>query len=128
MTVRPILKFFDDFHGQNYSYPTSINFDSTIFSSKFSSKITRQKLKFGTVYWDFLDSVCVRLNITSGKSQLCMTLAVTCQLPLEMGGGEGKCMYIDTEGTFRSGQYNFQNHLLTTYFSSNSGTVSNFNF
>lgn len=23
------------------------------------------------------------------------------QLPLEMGGGEGKCLYIDTEGTFR---------------------------
>ena len=40
---------------------------------------------------------------SSGKSQLCMTLAVTCQLPLDMNGGEGKCMYIDTEGTFRSG-------------------------
>ena len=23
------------------------------------------------------------------------------QLPIEMGGGEGKAMYIDTEGTFR---------------------------
>ena len=32
-----------------------------------------------------------------------MTLAVTCQLPVEMGGAEGKCMFIDTEGTFRSG-------------------------
>lgn len=28
-------------------------------------------------------------------------LAVTCQLPIDQGGGEGKCMYIDTEGTFR---------------------------
>ncbi|KAJ1982833.1 recombinase rad51 [Dimargaris cristalligena] len=37
----------------------------------------------------------------TGKSQLCHTLAVTCQLPIEMGGGEGKCLYIDTEGTFR---------------------------
>lgn len=37
----------------------------------------------------------------TGKTQLCHTLAVTCQLPLEMGGGEGKCLYIDTEGTFR---------------------------
>jgi len=37
----------------------------------------------------------------TGKSQLCHTLAVTCQLPLDLGGGEGKCMYIDTEGTFR---------------------------
>ncbi|CDZ97916.1 dna repair protein rad51 [Phaffia rhodozyma] len=37
----------------------------------------------------------------TGKSQLCHTLAVTCQLPITMGGGEGKCLYIDTEGTFR---------------------------
>ncbi|KAK3858201.1 hypothetical protein Pcinc_034853 [Petrolisthes cinctipes] len=37
----------------------------------------------------------------TGKTQICHTLAVTCQLPLEMGGGEGKCLYIDTEGTFR---------------------------
>ncbi|CAG8568530.1 374_t:CDS:2 [Paraglomus brasilianum] len=37
----------------------------------------------------------------TGKSQLCHTLAVTCQLPVSMGGGEGKCIYIDTEGTFR---------------------------
>lgn len=25
----------------------------------------------------------------------------TSQLPIEQNGGEGKCMYIDTEGTFR---------------------------
>jgi len=37
----------------------------------------------------------------TGKSQLCHTLAVTCQLPVSMGGGEGKCLYIDTESTFR---------------------------
>ncbi|KAF8531049.1 hypothetical protein JB92DRAFT_3081158 [Gautieria morchelliformis] len=37
----------------------------------------------------------------TGKSQICHTLAVTCQLPVAMGGGEGKCLYIDTEGTFR---------------------------
>jgi len=36
-----------------------------------------------------------------GKTQLCHTLAVTCQLPISQGGGEGKCLYIDTEGTFR---------------------------
>lgn len=36
-----------------------------------------------------------------GKTQLCHTLCVTSQLPYEMGGGEGKAMYIDTEGTFR---------------------------
>ncbi|XP_077321023.1 DNA repair protein RAD51 homolog 1 isoform X2 [Lithobates pipiens] len=37
----------------------------------------------------------------TGKTQLCHTLAVTCQLPIDRGGGEGKAMYIDTEGTFR---------------------------
>nr|ACO14764.1 DNA repair protein RAD51 homolog 1 [Caligus clemensi] len=37
----------------------------------------------------------------TGKSQLCHTLAVTCQLPIDHGGAEGKCLYIDTEGTFR---------------------------
>lgn len=38
----------------------------------------------------------------TGKTQLCHTIAVTCQLPVENGGGGGKCMYIDTEGTFRT--------------------------
>lgn len=37
----------------------------------------------------------------TGKSQLCMTLCVTSQLPPEMGGVCGKVAYIDTEGTFR---------------------------
>lgn len=37
----------------------------------------------------------------TGKTQLCHTLAVTCQLPIEQGGAEGKCLWIDTEGTFR---------------------------
>ncbi|KAL0094888.1 DNA repair protein RAD51 [Phycomyces blakesleeanus] len=37
----------------------------------------------------------------TGKSQLCHMLSVTCQLPIDAGGGQGKCMYIDTEGTFR---------------------------
>lgn len=37
----------------------------------------------------------------TGKSQICHTLAAICQLPVAMGGGEGKCLYIDTEGTFR---------------------------
>jgi DNA repair protein RAD51 len=37
----------------------------------------------------------------TGKTQFCHTLCVTCQLPLEQGGCEGKAMYIDTEGTFR---------------------------
>lgn len=37
----------------------------------------------------------------TGKSQLCHTLAVICQIPVDMGGAEGKCLWIDTEGTFR---------------------------
>lgn len=37
----------------------------------------------------------------TGKTQICHTLAVTCQLPINNGGGEGKAIYIDTEGCFR---------------------------
>ena len=37
----------------------------------------------------------------TGKTQLCHTLCVTAQMPIEQGGGAGMAMYIDTEGTFR---------------------------
>ena len=37
----------------------------------------------------------------TGKSQLAHMLCVTCQLPIDQGGAEGKAMYIDTEGCFR---------------------------
>eukprot|EP00189_Rhodosorus_marinus_P004864 CAMPEP_0113970686 /NCGR_PEP_ID=MMETSP0011_2-20120614/11451_1 /TAXON_ID=101924 /ORGANISM="Rhodosorus marinus" /LENGTH=369 /DNA_ID=CAMNT_0000985363 /DNA_START=81 /DNA_END=1188 /DNA_ORIENTATION=+ /assembly_acc=CAM_ASM_000156 len=37
----------------------------------------------------------------TGKTQLCHTLCVACQLPVENGGGSGKALYIDSEGTFR---------------------------
>ncbi|MBM3246924.1 DNA repair and recombination protein RadA [Candidatus Pacearchaeota archaeon] len=37
----------------------------------------------------------------SGKSQLGFTLAIRTQLPVEMGGANGKAVFIDTEGTFR---------------------------
>jgi DNA repair protein RAD51 len=37
----------------------------------------------------------------TGKTQLCHQLCVTCQLPFNQGGGEGKALFIDTEGTFR---------------------------
>nr|AKI32385.1 DNA meiotic recombinase 1 [Watanabea reniformis] len=37
----------------------------------------------------------------TGKTQICHTLCVTTQMPLESGGGAGKVAYIDTEGTFR---------------------------
>lgn len=36
----------------------------------------------------------------SGKTQLGLTLAVNVQLPPEVGGANGKCVFIDTEGTF----------------------------
>jgi len=37
----------------------------------------------------------------SGKSQLGFTLAVRTQLPLDLGGANGKAVFVDTEGTFR---------------------------
>ncbi len=37
----------------------------------------------------------------SGKTQLGLSLAIGVQLPKEKGGPEGKCVFIDTEGTFR---------------------------
>lgn len=37
----------------------------------------------------------------SGKTQLGLALAVNVQMPKEKGGGEGKAVFIDTEGTFR---------------------------
>ena len=37
----------------------------------------------------------------TGKTQLAHTLCVTTQLGFEQGGGQGKIVYIDTEGNFR---------------------------
>ncbi|CAK0793886.1 unnamed protein product [Prorocentrum cordatum] len=37
----------------------------------------------------------------SGKTQICHTLCVACQLGVENGGAASKALYIDTEGTFR---------------------------
>ena len=37
----------------------------------------------------------------SGKSQVVHQMAVNCQLPVELGGLDGSCLYIDTENTFR---------------------------
>ncbi|MBM4240274.1 MAG: DNA repair and recombination protein RadA [Euryarchaeota archaeon] len=37
----------------------------------------------------------------SGKSQIAHELAVTVQLPIEKGGLDGECVFIDTENTFR---------------------------
>jgi len=40
-------------------------------------------------------------EFATGKTQICHTLCVTCQMPVIYGGGEGCALYIDTEGTFR---------------------------
>lgn len=37
----------------------------------------------------------------TGKTQICLQLCITCQLPVSKGGAEGKALFIDTEGTFR---------------------------
>ncbi|PKP56936.1 MAG: DNA repair and recombination protein RadA [Candidatus Altiarchaeales archaeon HGW-Altiarchaeales-2] len=37
----------------------------------------------------------------SGKTQIAEECAVTVQLPYEKGGLDGKCVYVDTEGSFR---------------------------
>ena len=42
------------------------------------------------------------LSLSSGKTQLAHTLCVTSQLSYAMGGGQGKVIYVDTEGNFRS--------------------------
>ncbi len=43
---------------------------------------------------------CMNRKVTSdGPPVIKSTVSV--QLPIDMGGGEGKAMYIDTEGTFR---------------------------
>ncbi|MCJ1429523.1 Meiotic recombination protein dmc1 [Sticta canariensis] len=41
------------------------------------------------------------LRFMVNSTQLSHTMAVIAQLPKDMGGGEGKVAYIDTEGTFR---------------------------
>ena len=40
-------------------------------------------------------------KMASGKSQWCFQTAVTVQLPKELGGLEGGCLYIDSENSFR---------------------------
>ena len=40
-------------------------------------------------------------KMASGKSQWCFQTAVTVQLPIEQGGLQGGCLYIDSENSFR---------------------------
>nr|CDS30032.1 dna repair protein rad51 1 [Hymenolepis microstoma] len=36
----------------------------------------------------------------AGKTHICHKPVVACQLPVDIGGGAGKCLYIDAENTF----------------------------
>uniref|UniRef100_A0A7S2X988 RecA family profile 1 domain-containing protein n=1 Tax=Lotharella oceanica TaxID=641309 RepID=A0A7S2X988_9EUKA len=75
----------------------------------FEKRKALKKISTGSKEWDkLLGGGIETLSITeifgefrTGKTQLCHTLAVVGQLPPEMGGGNGKVVYIDTEGTFR---------------------------
>lgn len=40
----------------------------------------------------------------SGKSQICFSLAVNAQLPIDQRGFDSEVLYIDTEGTFKNGE------------------------
>jgi len=69
-------------------------------------EITEEHTPDGKVYdievpqtHSFLANNIVSHN--SGKSQMAMQLAVNVQLPLDKGGLDGYCVFIDTENTFR---------------------------
>lgn len=51
----------------------------------------------------------------TGKTALCHTLAVTCQLPVNQGGGEGKAIYIGAFDTVKGGKdrSNCDNRVMT---------------
>jgi archaellum biogenesis ATPase FlaH len=52
----------------------------------------------------------------TGKTQLCHTLCITCQMAVTEGGAEGKAIYIDTEGTFRPSRLQVSTTLHTICF------------
>lgn len=95
----------------------SFSLSLSLFSSLFPNQITKTKLlnrqlvqlSTGATELDkLLEGGIETGSITevfgefrTGKTQLCHTLCVTCQMPCDNGGGEGKALYIDTEGSFR---------------------------
>ena len=89
------------------SLDSSFNFISGSICLKNRSKVI--KLTTGSTELDkLLGGGIETMSITevfgefrTGKTQLCHTLCVTAQLPLNQGGGQGKVCFIDTEGTFR---------------------------
>jgi len=52
-------------------------------------------------FFESLNPPTLAATPTAVRTQLCHQLCVTCQLPFDQGGGEGKALFIDTEGTFR---------------------------
>lgn len=68
------------------------------------SKITTGSTAFDQLLGGGIESMSITEafgEFRTGKTQIGHTLCVTCQLPLSMGGGNGKAIYIDTEATFR---------------------------
>lgn len=51
----------------------------------------------------------------TGKTQLCHTLCVTAQRPLDSGGAEGRVIYVDTEGKLLVLQLHFCSFCLVVY-------------
>ncbi len=41
----------------------------------------------------------------TGKTQMCHTLCVTAQRPLDQGGAEGRVIYVDTEGVVQKSAF-----------------------
>lgn len=78
-------------------------------TEKLESRKKVLRLKTGSVKLDEIlkggietDAVTeIVAEFASGKTQICFTLAVLAQKPVEEGGLGGGCIWIDTEGTFR---------------------------
>jgi meiotic recombination protein DMC1 len=71
---------------------------------KFILKISTGSKEFDKLLGGGIQSMSITEafgEFRTGKTQLGHTMSVTCQLPVEMGGANGKAAYIDTEGTFR---------------------------
>ncbi|CUV07151.1 unnamed protein product [Cryptosporidium hominis] len=67
-------------------------------------RITTGSEQFDKMLMGGFESMCITEIFGEnrcGKTQICHTLCVAAQLPLEMNGGNGKVCFIDTEGTFR---------------------------
>ena len=89
----------------------SVYDDSPVFQSGLEAKDEDdelEKISTGTKALDKLFTGGIETSATTeiygefgcGKTQFCHTMAVRVQLPKEKGGLDGKCVWIDSEGTF----------------------------